>query len=203
MFEGIDGSGKSTLLKESSSLLHARARSLGFSGMIVLKEPKDTGTGRKIRERLKNHDDPGRAEWLRLFLEDREENVRENILPALSRGELILQDRYYFSTAAYQGLPGQSPSPEEIVTQNERKGFPPPDIIFFIHIEPDLALARMKGREQAAENFEKRELLERIAANYENILPAGTVRLDARETVENLLKNVLLEVEKKARSRGG
>ena len=100
-FEGTEGSGKTTQI----SLLAERLRSLGHS-VRTLREPGGTPIGEEIRHTLKhspsNHAMTPEAELL-LMNASRAQLVREVIRPALAAGEIVLCDRYYDSTTAYQG----------------------------------------------------------------------------------------------------
>src|SRR5256886_11498842 len=100
-FEGTEGSGKSTQI----SLLAERLRFLGYS-VRTLREPGGTPIGEEIRHTLKhsaaNHAMTAEAELL-LMNASRAQLVREVIRPALAGGEIVLCDRFYDSTTAYQG----------------------------------------------------------------------------------------------------
>src|SRR6266550_1777 len=103
VLEGIDGAGKSTLLHKLAEYCAGRGLAV-----VVSKEPTDGPWGRKLRESAQS----GRLsleEELELFLKDRAEHVKGLILPALSEGKVVLLDRYYLSTAAYQGARGADP----------------------------------------------------------------------------------------------
>ena len=100
-FEGTEGCGKSTQM----GLLAERIRGLGRT-CRVLREPGGTGIGEEIRHTLKhsaqNHSMTAEAELL-LMNASRAQLVREVIRPALQAGEVVLCDRFYDSTTAYQG----------------------------------------------------------------------------------------------------
>jgi dTMP kinase len=100
-FEGTEGSGKSTQI----SLLAERLRSLGHHVRTV-REPGGTPIGEEIRHTLK-HSAANQAMTpeteLLLMNAARAQLVREVIRPALAAGEIVLCDRYYHSTTAYQG----------------------------------------------------------------------------------------------------
>jgi dTMP kinase len=100
-FEGTEGSGKTTQI----SLLAERLRSMGY-GVRTLREPGGTPIGEEIRHTLKhspaNHAMTAEAELL-LMNASRAQLVREVIRPALAAGEIVLCDRFYDSTTAYQG----------------------------------------------------------------------------------------------------
>src|SRR5215510_7183779 len=100
-FEGTEGCGKSTQV----SLLSEKLRSLGHR-LRVLREPGGTPIGEEIRHTLKHSKDneamTSEAELL-LMNASRAQLVREIIRPALAAGEIVLCDRFYDSTTAYQG----------------------------------------------------------------------------------------------------
>jgi dTMP kinase len=100
-FEGTEGSGKTTQI----SLLADRLRSMGHH-VRTLREPGGTPIGEEIRHTLKhspaNHAMTAEAELL-MMNASRAQLVREVIRPALAAGEIVLCDRYYDSTTAYQG----------------------------------------------------------------------------------------------------
>src|SRR3954454_14156451 len=100
-FEGTEGCGKSTQI----TLLAERLRSLGHVIRMV-REPGGTPIGEEIRYTLKhsakNHAMTAEAELL-LMNASRAQLVREVMRPALAAGEIVLCDRYYDSTTAYQG----------------------------------------------------------------------------------------------------
>ncbi len=100
-FEGTEGGGKSTQIQ----LLAERVRALGRI-VRVLREPGGTPIGEEIRHTLKhsehNHAMTAEAELL-LMNASRAQLVREVIRPALAAGEVVLCDRFYDSTTAYQG----------------------------------------------------------------------------------------------------
>jgi len=100
-FEGTEGSGKTTQI----SLLAERLRSMGHS-VRTLREPGGTPIGEEVRHTLKhspaNHAMTPEAELL-LMNASRAQLVREVIRPALAAGEIVLCDRFYDSTTAYQG----------------------------------------------------------------------------------------------------
>src|SRR5665811_2383006 len=100
-FEGTEGCGKSTQI----AALAERLQSLGHR-VRQLREPGGTPIGEEIRHTLKhskdNHAMTSEAELL-LMNASRAQLVREVIRPALADGEIVLCDRFYDSTTAYQG----------------------------------------------------------------------------------------------------
>jgi dTMP kinase len=145
VIEGIDGAGKSTLQRQ----LAAWCRDRGLRA-VTSREPTDGPHGRALREsartgRLALHDE------FDLFLKDRRDHVKTLIEPALNRGEIVILDRYYFSTAAYQGARGLDPA--EIILANEAFA-PIPDLVLLLDLDPLAGHARIGQRSGAPDDFE-------------------------------------------------
>ena len=132
VFKGIDGSGK-TSLSERVYKYYLK------NGVPIEKkqEPTQGYIGRQIRDLLRTKG-ASADELLKLFLKDREYDVKRNILPSLESGKMIIMDRYYFSNAAYQGAMGISPI--FIIQENRRLKFPEPHRVYLIDIDPDTAI---------------------------------------------------------------
>ena len=159
IIEGIDGSGKSTQIQ----LLKKIIRRLKLQDCFVfLYEPTDFDTGKKIRQYLKENRNLTRDEWFKLFDEDREKNVQLNILP--NKDKIIVMDRYYLSTAAYQAK-----NFEDVykIFINSFNKYPKPKKVFYLDIELKNAIERIKKRNPSTETFEKEQELSRILQNYQ------------------------------------
>jgi dTMP kinase len=178
VFEGLDGSGKTT----QRALLAARLRAAGHD-VVETAEPYDRGTwGPKIRAMARSGEALAPEEELRWFVEQRREHVRERIAPALAAGRVVLSDRYFLSTAAYQGARGLDA--EAILAANERE-FPIPTLVVLLEIEPAAGLSRVGTRGGTAEPvFEKRDFLERVAANFAKLERAYVARIAAARPAE-------------------
>ena len=161
VFEGIDGSGKST----QAAMLGQYLKNKSYA-CSLMAEPTQGVWGKKIREMLKSGRVPSPEEQMRLFILDREEDAKRNILPALGKGDIVIMDRYYFSNAAYQGAGGIDP--QKIIRENIMRGFPSPDRVYLIDIDPDRALDRITGRNNSDEKevFEKRSFLKKVRDIY-------------------------------------
>ncbi len=158
VFEGLDGAGKTTQIQ----LLAAHLRQAGYD-VVCLKEPTDGPWGQKIRQRARQeeHDVTPDAE-LEWFIQDRRDDVAHNIRPALARGQVVLLDRYYFSTMAYQGALGYNP---ESIRQRNEAFAPPPDLLLLLEIPPKQGLARI-AQQRERDGFERLDYLERVAALF-------------------------------------
>ena len=192
VFEGLDGSGKTT----QAALLKEFLDKKGYDA-ILLREPTKGPSGEKIKRLLSN----GRKgispqEELNLFIEDRKENIDTNIIPAMKDNKVIIQDRYYFSTIAYQGALGINP--QEIRVMNEAFAIKP-DLVFYLEIKPDLGLKRIEaGRQGKRDAFEKEHYLVKVKEIFDSFtdpfikkingsLPPGSIQKDINEiTIEKL-----------------
>ena len=152
-FEGPEGSGKSTQLR----LLAARLRGDGKT-VLETAEPGGTAIGMQIRRVLldsKNHELRPTTELLLMFAA-RAQNVDELILPALSRGEIVLCDRFTDSSLVYQGAARGLGA--EVVYEVDRiacRGLVA-DLTIVIDIETELGLERAHGRNRKAQDVETR-----------------------------------------------
>jgi len=185
VLEGIDGVGKTTVHK-------ALAERLKNNPHIVFSyEPTNGAYGKKLREALKQGN-LSKEEMLFLFIKDRLEHVKSLIIPSLKEGKLVILDRYYPSTIAYQGAEGFDF--KELLILNETIA-PTPDLMIYFDLPVEVAVKRLKERGNEFSIFEKEEKLVRIAGNYEKLLPLFKVqRLDALQPVDKLIDEVLSNV---------
>ena len=150
--EGIDGTGKSTQARLLGEWVAANGREV-----VLSREPTDGPWGKKLRESAAS----GRLsaeEELEYFLNDRRQHVAETIAPALAAGKVVILDRYYFSTMAYQGARGFDPV--EIRRRNEEFA-PVPDLLVILDLDVDSAHGRIGHRGDTANEFEQRDNLQR------------------------------------------
>lgn len=151
VIEGIDGTGKST---QATMLAEALRKS--HKEVVQSFEPTNGPWGKKLRESATT----GRLsieEELNYFIRDRREHVENVITPVMERGGIVILDRYYFSTMAYQGARGLDP--RKIREQNEQFA-PKPDILIILDLDVDAALQRIGVRDGQTNEFEKRESLD-------------------------------------------
>ena len=179
--EGIDGCGKST----QSKLLLEKLEGEGEK-VIILKEPTKRPHGQKLWDVLHGKRKATNEEILELFVLDRIQHVEEKIQPALDDGTVILMDRYYYSSMAYQVAGGIDV--EEI---REKHVFAPkPDVVLIFDLPVSIALERVKGHSDADE-FEKEEHLEKVREAYLDLENDPLVKIvDATGTPEEIFENV-------------
>jgi dTMP kinase len=203
-FEGTEGSGKSTQIP----LLAERLRSLGWH-VRTLREPGGTPIGEEIRHTLKHSKDnqamTPEAELL-LMNASRAQLVREVIRPALAAGEVVLSDRFYDSTTAYQGYGRQLDLTMVRSIIDAAVGDTRPDLTLLFLLpfdvaeerrlvrQPSLPLAMQRDRiEEAGRNF-----FQRAAKGYQAIAAAEPERVrmvDAKGTVPEVSARIWKLIE--------
>ncbi|ADH85862.1 dTMP kinase [Desulfurivibrio alkaliphilus] len=186
--EGIDGTGKST----QQQLLAQRLRQLGLE-VVVTREPTDGPYGRRLRELFLNRASLSPEEELQLFLADRREHVAKLIEPALKAGRVVITDRYYYSTAAYQGASGHDPA--AILAINESFA-PRPDLVLLLEAPPAVGVRRVQeGRGESLNDFEQEDYLRRVAGIFAGFSAPGLVRVNATGAIEQVQVEIWQAVE--------
>lgn len=158
-FEGIEGCGKSTQL----SLLKTRLEKMGRA-VLGVREPGGTLLGEQVRSVLLNTTEEGIDPWAELFLYEacRAQLVAKVIRPALIEGKVVLCDRFYDSTLAYQGF-GRGLDREKIAGLNTlATGGLVPDLTILVDCAEDVGLKRAWSRINSAsgakeDRFEKED----------------------------------------------
>lgn len=186
-FEGIDGVGKST----QADLLEKFLVGLGKTVVRTL-EPGGTDVGVEIRKILLHHrgELAPRAEAA-LFAADRAHHVASKIRPALERGEIVITDRYFDSSVAYQGA-GRELSMEEVRNLSLwAVGGLLPDLTVLLDLPADIARSRRNktGTEPDRLESEKIEFFERARQAYLGLAenePDRFLVVDAAADVEKM-----------------
>lgn len=185
VLEGIDGSGKSTL----AAWLAERLRGAG-NDAVLRREPTDGPAGLELR-RIINEGRKGIAPEAEtaLFIKDRRQHVASGIGPDLKDGRVVILDRYYLSTAAYQGALGMDP--EAIMAENQTFA-PRPDLAFLLDLPVSVALERISlGRGGQRSAFEKEAYLEKVRELFLGIRRPWFRRIDAEQPQKDLQQTVL------------
>jgi dTMP kinase len=188
--EGIDGMGKSTQVGR----LVAGLVAAGWPA-VATREPTQGPWGRKIRALAREgRADVSPEDELDWFLRDRMEHVESVIRPALRAGKIVVTDRYYFSTMAYQGALGIDP--HRIREMNEAL-FPRPDLVILLRGEARLGLARIaRDRDGGADaGYEQARYLDRVADLFAGLRDSALRVVDARGTPEEVGARIWAVVE--------
>lgn len=187
VFEGTDGTGKSTQLSLLSDYLQNNSYPV-----VTTREPTEGPFGQKIRSLYQNRGDCTPREELDLFLADRKEHVDQLIEPALSSGKIVLCDRYYLSTIAYQGAIGFDI--DELIDLNSFA--PVPDLALLFHAPLDTSQERItEGRGETLNDFEKIENLEKVATIFDSLTMPCIERVNAQGSIAEVHRRVLERVQ--------
>ena len=197
VLEGIDGSGKTTLGAELARRLRARGHEV-----VQTREPWSSPAGRELRELFDRGEPDSAPRELELFLLDRAAHVDAVVRPALERGAWVVQDRTFYSTAAYQGPRGCDV--DDILRRN-REVAPEPRIVVLLQLDPEVALDRITGSRDSVSAFETLETLRAVdriyrelAARHPHFLPLDATRAPD-DLADAVLASPLLDASEKPR----
>ena len=186
VLEGIDGSGKSTLARRLAAWLRERGREV-----VTSREPTDGPHGTALRQSAKTGRLSLEAE-LDLFQKDRAEHVAKLIAPALACGAVVILDRYYFSTAAYQGARGLDP--QAIIAANE-KFAPIPDLVLLLDLDPAAGAARIHRRGDVLDDFEALDYQREVRRIFLSLDRPFIHRVNAERGAESVFQDARGKVE--------
>jgi dTMP kinase len=183
--EGIDGAGKTTQIK----MLHKALERSGLD-VVASKEPTSGQWGRIIKESATS----GRLtpeEELDLFIKDRTEHVENLIAPAMEAGRIVLLDRYFYSTIAYQGSRGANV--EQVKSMMESR-FPVPDTVFILDIDADLSAYRIAHvRGEDPNHFEERGNLTTAREIFNAMAGSNICRIDGALSIPEVHRRIMLK----------
>ncbi len=202
-FEGPDGSGKTTQIKLLSEALTGK----GYD-VLTVREPGGTPISESIREvvhNLRNRDMHPRAEIL-LYGAARAQLVAQVIRPHLSRGGIVLCDRFADSTMAYQGY-GRGLDLADVqhiiafATQNLT-----PDLTFYLDIDVETGIERRRRGDVEWNRMDEQtlEFHRRVRDGYLKMIasePQRWVRLEGTQSVARIQAEIQVVVEQRLRGR--
>ncbi len=189
VFDGIDGAGKTTQV----DILSARLSGAGLT-VLTSKEPTNGEWGQKIRRSAFD----GRMslpDELHAFVMDRKEHLEKLIEPALMRGEVVILDRYYYSTICYQGARGSDP---QQLRKTVMESAIIPDVTFIMDIDPVLSQSRIQARDGAPNEFENINYLVEVRKLYDWLCQedASLYEIDSNfpiELISDTILNILID----------
>ena len=203
VFEGIDGSGKSTQIKKISKRLQ------GFGYKISSTfEPTDGPIGSLIRQMLSGKVATDQRTIASLFAADRTDhlvNKVNGIRHRVDQGEIVICDRYYFSSYAYHA---QYIDMKWVIHANSLNAeILRPDVTIFIDVDPDICLERIKSSRSSFEMYEKLDIMKKVRANYFKafdvlkdlekiaIIDGNSTKGKVEDAILNEVKKVLSEIK--------
>lgn len=202
VLEGPDFCGKGTQVQFLMNYLfrHPQDNHKAIN-IVTTREPYNTQHTARIRHILatmKNTKDHA-EELTTLFIQDRHEHINTCILPSVQRGDIVISDRYKYSTIAYQSLQGMPIS--ELIKRHE--GMPIPDLVIFINVPAGQRLtwkANATNRD-AKELFDKHESfqqqLDQKYAELKTILSKEPIIvIDGAGTPEQVFQRIKPHVDK-------
>ena len=196
VLEGLDGAGTTTQARRLVDALIARGRIAHLT-----REPSDGPVGRVLRALLAGeHAILGQridqATFGLLFAADRMDHLQREVTPALEAGEIVVSDRWYHSSLAYQGT-GADRAWIRILNQRARV----PDLTIFLRVRAEVAAARRVAAGRAEELFEDLPMQQRVAQGYDAVLAdlgAGgerIVSLDGESAIDEVAAAIERAVE--------
>jgi dTMP kinase len=165
VLEGLDGAGTTTQARILVDAVRARGKAAHLT-----REPSDGPVGRLLRSMLiGEHAIPGRTidqgTFGLLFAADRMDHLQREVMPQLEDGAIVVSDRWYHSSLAYQGT-GADRAWIRVLNQRARV----PDLTVFLRVRAEVAAARRVAAGRAQELFEDLPMQQRVAAGYEAVL---------------------------------
>ncbi|MEM0099547.1 MAG: dTMP kinase [Desulfurococcaceae archaeon] len=180
VLEGIDGSGKTTMAKKLIENLSA----MGYRASYTY-EPTDSDIVTVVKTRYKAYRDPY-IDALTFAL-DRLIHVKSKIKPLLDNGYVVISDRYFYSSVAYQTACG---APMEWVIEVNKWALRP-DLAIYLDIDPDLALKRKGTSSSRFPEFENIELMRRVRTIYLELVKRGLlVMIDASRSIDAVYHDI-------------
>ncbi|MDQ3336105.1 MAG: dTMP kinase [Myxococcota bacterium] len=179
VIEGLDGAGTTTQAKRLVE--HVRAKGGKAHGT---REPSDGPVGRLIREMLTGgHVIPeqklSQSTFGLLFAADRLDHLQREVEPRLAAGELVVSDRWYHSSLAYQGTGAER---DWIAMLNARARRP--DLTIFLEVRPEVAAHRRAAAGRVQELFEDMRMQEEVAAGYKATIAELTAQGERIEVID-------------------
>lgn len=191
VFDGLDGSGKGEMIKKLEKYLGSKKLKI-----LVTREPTDGYYGKELKEILKKEKDPkrGAEKCLALFVADRKEHLIHEIEPFLENEGIVICDRYYYSTIAFQHTQGIEM--EQVIFPN--MGFRTPDIAFILDLPAETALERIHKRGEDKEKFEQLEFMKKLRDNFLKLtetLDDNIKIIDASKSKDKVFEQIKKEID--------
>jgi dTMP kinase len=182
--DGIDGAGKTTQVR----LLESAMLRVGET-VVVSKEPTDGEWGQKLRDSALTGRMPVEQE-LDAFIRDRQDHLHKKVIPALELGSIVILDRYFYSTIAYQGILLDDYA---TIEQRIRTDVVVPDAAYWLDLPASDAVGRVTARDGQPNLFERQEDLARAGEIFRaiSLFDSKLHRLDGTMSVASLHQQIV------------
>ena len=190
VFEGIDGCGKDTHIE----ILAERLQKFGFD-VVKTYEPWESDEACLLKRiAADGHREISPDEEADLYLIDRYKHSEKVINPSLRTGKIVLCNRYYYSTMAYQGALGADP--EKIKEDNESL-VPVPDLVLMLKAGAEEGMRRINARgKEIAKGYEQLKYLKKVADIMYNIKAPNIKTIDTERPKDAVAEDILKECRK-------
>ena len=206
-FEGIEGCGKST----QARLLAESLRNLGLS-VLLTREPGGPRISEEIRTILLNKEfnEMNRLTEVFLYMASRAQHTLEWIIPAIEKGQIVICDRYYDSTYAYQGAAREIPEYEiETINTIATTGLKP-DVTYIIDVPVEIGLERLHNgtKTEDIDRLESEDIdfHRRVRAGYLKLAkkePDRVVVIDGTKNIEEIHKDIMKNIKQRYKDLSG
>ena len=190
VIEGLDGCGKSAQVELIKIFLQEKGKII-----VETKEPTmESEAGRKIKQLLRGEIKLEPMERQKLYVQDRNEHLKNKVIPAIKEGKFVVCSRYAFSTIAY----GSSDGLDTEVLVGMTKDFLLPDLTIIINVSPAECIRRIEKRGEVKELWEKKAKLERVDKVYQKFpgMFENIVMINGERPIEEVFEDIRTKIEK-------
>lgn len=179
VIEGLDGAGTTTQVQRLVDHLNARG-----TRAHATREPSDGPVGKLIREMLTGShalQDQALSQntFGLLFAADRLDHLQREVEPQLAAGTIVVSDRWYHSSLAYQGTGADR---DWIAALNDRARRP--ELTIFLKVRPEIAAQRRAAARRQEELFEDLRMQQDVDAGYRATIAELTAQGERIEVID-------------------
>lgn len=195
-FEGGEGTGKTTLIQEIAKHFRQSYQ------VVTTREPGGSVITEAIRDIILNPKYQGVTPYTEALLlaASRAQHLDEVILPALRQNAIVLCDRFIDSSLAYQAY-ARNLGFEFVLSINRYAVENLPHLTFYIDLDPQVGLSRIAHRDKYDRlDQEAFDFHTKVREGYLEVYkryPERIVKIDGNQSIENILKEIIIEIEKR------
>jgi dTMP kinase len=182
VFEGIDGAGKTTVSRKIVEILSSK----GFKTFYT-REPSDSPFAQLLND-LKTKIDTGPIIDALAMSLDRAFHMMNEVEPRLAEGYVVVMDRYYHSTIAYQGAMGADIKWIRDINRVFRR----PDIAFYLDVSVETAMRRIRDKKSRWPFYEFKDFLSKVRDIYLKLVEENElIYVDAERDLNDVINQVI------------